>query len=246
MAAERVVSLDQCADQYVLALADRADIAALSPRARAADAWLRTEAERLPTARPSLEAVLARRPTIVVRQWGGGPRMDAALARTGAKVVSIRDVHDFDGVRRETLAVAAALGHPERGEAIVRRLDAQLAESRNAWRGQGGLYLTDGAFTAGPGTLIDAMLKAAGLHNLARAAGFAPAPLERVMLSAPRVVVFGRFNSAGDGRWAPVRGPILASALRRSKRVELPGALLACPAWFAGDAVEWLAKAAPR
>ncbi len=243
-AGPRVVSLDQCADQYVLALSDRNDIAALSPRARAADAWLRQEAEGLPLHRPSLEAVIAERPQVVVRQWGGGPRLDAALQRLGVGMVSIGDAQDFDGVRRNIRSVAKALGHPERGETLILRMDAQLAASKGAWGRRGGLYLTDGAFTAGKGTLVDAILRAAGLTNLAARSGYMPAPLERVMLNPPAVIAFGRFEAEGHGRWSPVRGETLSRALSAVRRAELPGALLGCPAWFAGEAVARLAAAA--
>ncbi|HEY5289048.1 MAG TPA: ABC transporter substrate-binding protein, partial [Caulobacteraceae bacterium] len=40
-AAPRVLSLDQCADQYLLALSPRAEIVGLSTRARNADSYLR-------------------------------------------------------------------------------------------------------------------------------------------------------------------------------------------------------------
>lgn len=243
-AGPRVVSLDQCADQYVLALSDRSDIAALSPRARAADAWLRREAEGLPLHRPSLEAVIAERPEVVVRQWGGGPRLDAALNRLGVRLVSIGDAEDFEGVRANVRSVAKALGHPERAERLIARMNSQLAGAKDAWRGRGGLYLSDGAYTAGKGTLIDAVLRASGLTNLAARPGYQPAPLERVMLNPPDVIVFGRFEAQGRGRWSPVRGETLARAVGGVRRVELPGALLGCPAWFAGEAAARLAAAA--
>jgi len=58
-AAQRVYSLDQCADQYVLALSPRSSIVGLSKRADDADAYLRAEAAGLPLRRATTEAVLA-------------------------------------------------------------------------------------------------------------------------------------------------------------------------------------------
>ena len=245
VAGPRVASLDQCSDQYVLALADRSDIAFLSPRALAADSWLKASAVGLPTRRPSVEAVVSAQPDVVVRQWGGGPRLDAALARSGIRTASIKDASTFDQVARDVRAIAAALGHPDRGERLIAGMQVKLDRARGGWKGAGGIYLTDGAFTAGAGTLMDSVLRAAGLTNLSRSPGYAPAPLERLMLDPPKVVVFGRFDSPGHGRWSPVNGPILHRALAGSGTVELPGALLGCPAWFAAEAVERLAAAAP-
>ncbi|HWU13287.1 MAG TPA: ABC transporter substrate-binding protein, partial [Caulobacter sp.] len=68
---ERVMSLDSCADQYVLALAARGTIVGVSSRAAAPDSFLRAKAAGLPKRRTTLEAVLSARPDIVVRQWGG-------------------------------------------------------------------------------------------------------------------------------------------------------------------------------
>ena len=81
--AARVVSLDQCADQYVLALAPRQAIAGLSHRADDSDSHLRHQAEGLPQRRVTAEGVLAARPTLVVRYWGGDARLEETLARRG-------------------------------------------------------------------------------------------------------------------------------------------------------------------
>ena len=51
----RVLSLDQCADQYVLALAPDAELA-LSPRADDPDSWMRDAAIGRRRVRPTLEA----------------------------------------------------------------------------------------------------------------------------------------------------------------------------------------------
>ena len=69
----RVMALDQCADQYVLALAPDAELA-LSPRADDPDAWLRREAAGHRRLRPTLEAAVGFKPDVVVRYWGGEPR----------------------------------------------------------------------------------------------------------------------------------------------------------------------------
>ncbi len=244
-AGPRVASLDQCADQYVLALADRSDIAFLSPRALAADSWLKARAVGLPIHRPSVEAVVAARPDVVVRQWGGGPGLSAALARNGVRSVRVEEARDFNAVARDVRTIAAALGHPDRGERLIADMRTKLAGARGRWKGADAVYLTDGAFTAGTGTLVDAVLRAAGLTNRSRAKGYGPAPLERLMLAPPAVVVFGRFDTPGHGRWSPVKGPVLEHALMTSRRVELPGALLGCPAWFVAEAAARLAAAAP-
>ena len=60
-AGQRIVALDQCADQYVMALVPRSEIAGVTPRADDDDAWLRTRAAGLPVRRPTAESMLATR-----------------------------------------------------------------------------------------------------------------------------------------------------------------------------------------
>lgn len=93
----RVMALDQCADQYALALSPDADLA-LSPRADDPDAWLRTAAAGRRRMRPTLEAAIAFRPDVVVRYWGGEPRLLARLEATGVRVVTIEDATAFEPI----------------------------------------------------------------------------------------------------------------------------------------------------
>ncbi len=244
-AAVRALSLDQCADQYLLALAPEA-IVGLSPRADDPDSRLRARAAGHPLRRPSAEAVLAARPSVVVRHWGGDARLTQALQRRGVRVVTVAEASDIAGVRANVRAVATALGRRARGEALIADMDRRLTASRGAWRGRAALYLTPGAFTAGPGTLIDTLLQAAGLRNLAQAPGFQPAPAEAVVLRPPAAVVRGFFDQIGWTRFSPGRQPALNRALAGRTVAALPADLLGCPAWFVGEAAERLAVAAPR
>ena len=246
-AAERVASLDQCADQYVLALSPRAEIVGLSYRADDADSHLSAAARGLPQLRITSESLLAARPTIAVRYWGGDARLEASLRRRGVRVVKIEDATDFDGVRANVRRVAAAVGNPGGGEALVARMDGQLAASAGAWKGQSGLYLTPSGYTAGKGTFIDRILAAAGLRNAAPQAGFAPVRLESVVMGPKRGFVLGFFDrlSAAFERWGMGRHRALQKRLPDQTLASLPASVLSCPAWFAAEGVETLARAAP-
>jgi iron complex transport system substrate-binding protein len=246
MAGPAVVSLDQCADQYVLALAPRADIKGVSYRALAPDSYLRDDAKGLPRLRADLESVLVMRPALVVREWGGDEGMVRRLQARGVRVVGIDDATGFAGVRANIRRVAAALGQTARGDALIARMDAELAGARGAWRGRRGLYLTTGGFTAGKDTLVGAMMQAAGMTDAAVAPGFAPAPLEELVLHPPDAVVLGFFDRASSGaqHWSLAGHPALKAAIKGRVVASLPGAILGCPAWFAADGARDLAAAA--
>jgi iron complex transport system substrate-binding protein len=246
--AQRVMSLDSCADQYVLALAPRETIVGLSPRAAAPDSFLRASAAGLPRRRATIESVLGARPEVVVRQWGGDARLTAAMTRRGIRTIGLDDVSDFDGVRANVRKVALALNRQAAGEALLADMDGGLARAAGAGRGRRALYLTPGGYTAGPSTMIDAMLRAAGFANASTQPYFSPAPLEQLVLAPPKAVVLGFFDltRAGADRWGPGRHAALRKATQGRVIASLPGAMLGCSAWFAADGALALAEATKR
>lgn len=244
-AGPRVLSVDQCADQYVLALANPDDIAGVSPRADDSDSWLRDQVRGAPRVRPTLEAVTAARPAVVVRYWGGDGRLMGALERRGVRVVQIEDAQDFDGVRANIEAVARALGQPGRGRDLIAGMDRNLMQSRDAWSGENALYLTTAGWTTGRGSLIDAMMRAAGLRNEWDGPAFAPVSVERLILQPPRRYVLGFFDALRADRRGVGRHPSVRSRTATRAIVSLPGSMLGCPAWFVADGSRRIARAAP-
>lgn len=242
------MSLDQCSDEYILALSPRQDIVGLSYRADDGDSWMGAKAAGLPLRRVSTESVLAARPDVVVRYWGGDARLSAALTRRGMRVVNIQEANDFDGIRANVRAVAAALNETPAGEAIVARMDQKLAAARGAWKGQSAIYATPGGYTAGPGTLVDAIIRAAGLTNGTKTASYSALSLENLVLSPPSAIVLGFFDffARVNDRWGIGRHDAMQQVMAGRTVASLPGSELGCPGWFAADGVAQLAAAAPR
>ena len=244
----RVLSLDQCADQYVLALSPRADIVGLSTRATRSDSYLRDRARGLPLRRASEESILAARPDIVVRYWGGDERLLTRLGDRGVTVVRIDDATDFPGIRVNVRRVARALKQRAAGEVLIAGMDRQLAANRGAWRGERAFYLTSGGDTAGPGTLVDSMMREAGLTNIETSPGFRSVSLEQLVLHPPGAIVGGFFDadSSASQSWGIGRHQVVRSLLENHGLVRLPASLLGCPAWFAGDGVAAIVAARGR
>jgi iron complex transport system substrate-binding protein len=243
-----VLSFDQCADEYVLALAPPPAIVGLSTRADDADSLLREKARGLPLRRVSLETALSTRPSLVVRTYGGDARLVRALKQRGVRVLTLEDAVDFDGVRRNVRSVAAAVGAPKKGEALVADMDRRLARAAGAWKGRSALYLTPSGFTAGPGTLADDILRAAGLVNAERRPGYNEVPLERFVLDPPEAVVLAFFDTPtyASSSWAPGRHALMQERLRERAVASLPGRMIACANWGAAEAAEALAAQAPK
>ena len=242
----RVLSVDQCSDDYVLALAPHADVVGVSPHALDADSWSRGAARGVPVRRPTAETILAASPDVVVRYWNADPRLDALLRRRGIAVIELADAHDFRGVAADVRKVALALHASAKGERLIAEMDAKLKSSRGAWGGRRALYLTPGGFTAGSDTLVSAVMQAAGLTNVVTSQGYGPVSLEKLALHPPDLVVLGFFDEKNGGRWDVGRRPLVRRIVQGRTAASLPAELLGCPAWFAADATLRLAQAARR
>jgi iron complex transport system substrate-binding protein len=246
-APRRIVSLDYCADQYVLALADRDQIAALSRGSLRDDSYYRARAVGVRQTRGTLEEVLALHPDLVVRNWGGPWDAEAVYGRFRVPVLRVGDLPDFPRVRADLLNASRHLGHPERGAALARDLDLRLARLRNnAPRTPAPvMYLSGGGAVAGRGVLMDAVITAAGGRNIRTDASWAVLPLERLIQTPPALIALGFFDTGRDrvNAWSPSRHPALRRALANARTVNLPPATVSCEAWYAIDAAERIAAA---
>ena len=242
----RIVSLDYCADQYVLGLADRDRIAALSPDAGAPFSYLRREAEGMPTVRQRIEDVLALRPDLVVRSYGGGPRATGFLEQAGVPVLALGFMQDIDTVRSTVRRAAAMFGVPERGESVVAEMDARLDRARAAARSIDAdiLYLSPAGVSAGPGTFVHDLLDAAGFDNFQTQSGWRSLPLERLAYEKPDRYAVGRFGGERShvDAWTPFRHPVATRRVAEGPVTRIDGATVTCGGWYLVDAVDALVE----
>ena len=238
--ARRIVSLDYCADQYVMQFAPRGAIAALSPDAGKDFSYHRAMADGVATVRPRVEDVLALRPTLVVRSFGGDAGIDAALAGAGVEVVQLGYPQTLTEVRAELVRVGGALGGGPEAAELAEDFDARLAALPPIKAKPTALYMTPGGVTAGGGSLIDEMIARAGLTNFESSAGWSALPLERLASDWPDIIIAAFYGETGadSDQWSAARHPIAAAQLRGRPVARLSGASVSCGAWYVVDAVE--------
>jgi len=246
-ASRRIVSLDYCADQFVLALADHDQIAALSRGALRDDSYFRERARGLRQTRGSLEDVLALSPDLVVRNWGGPYNAAEIYARYRVPVLQVGDTPNFASARADLIEASDAFGQAARGAALARDLDTRLARLRAARTSArpGVMYLSAGGAVAGRGVLMDAVIEAAGGRNVWTERSWTVLPLERMVETPPALIALGFFESGRTrvDSWSPARHPVLRRALAEARTVSLSPAAISCEAWYAIDAAEQIAAA---
>ena len=246
----RVFSADYCADQYALALADKASIVALSPDAERDFSYLRHAAMGVTRARPDAERILAARPDIVLTAWGADARR---LEKLDLEVAALPYANGLDDIETVIAAAAEALGRKAAGARMIDNFRTRRAELAQRARARGrsprALYATPGGVSAGAGTLVDALMTLAGLENAAGArAGWPDLPAERLIAAPPDLIVAGFFKTDGAraDNWSLSRHPALEKLFAQTPTVHLPADVLACPAWFVLDAAEAMADAADQ
>ncbi|MEE9272996.1 MAG: ABC transporter substrate-binding protein [Robiginitomaculum sp.] len=243
----RIVSLDYCADQYVLKLVERKNILAVSPDAGKAFSYMRESAKGIPTLLPRAEDVLIHKPDLVVRSYGGGPNAKVFFERAGVPVLNIGWAGDLDGIKDVIQTVANQLGESEKGKAITANMDIRLQTVRNKIK-QGtrrsALYMTPSGVTTGPGSLVHEMLVEANLENFQTQAGWRPIPLERLAYEQPDLIAAAFFGTKTDHKdaWSAMRHPIARKQMRDIPTVDIQGAWTSCGAWYLLDAIEALVK----
>lgn len=148
------------------------------------------------------EGVLALGPTVILGTDAAGPPEALEQIRAaGVPVALTPDGPSLDAAAEKIRFVAAALGVPERGEELVRALEADLDAARaRVAKAEGPpprvlfLYLrgADTQMVAGSGTPADAMIQAAGAVNVAAEAGiedFKPLSAEAAIAAAPELLL---------------------------------------------------------
>ena len=227
-APKRIVSLNTCADQYVLALADPAQIVALSPYGHDPELSAAVaKARRFRTLRRPSEEVLALRPDLLI----GFP--DGAGGVVGAptgqwRTLGLASADSFATIKAQVRQVAAAVGHPPRGEALIRVMERDLAALPRPARGGVAAYYQRRGYMTGTGTLVDDLMRRAGLTNLAGKLGkqaLAQVPLEEMIAARPDwlIVERGREQVVDQGT-EMLHHPVLRSI----PRIRLPQAWTVC------------------
>ncbi|MEZ5930191.1 MAG: hypothetical protein R3C55_17145 [Parvularculaceae bacterium] len=96
--------------------------------------------------------------------------------------------------------------------------------------------------------MIDAILGAAGVRNIAAENGLAywgSLPAEAVVADPPALIVTGFFsaNSERINHWSAARHPAFRKIFGETPTIHLSTDVLSCPGWFSLDAAETIADA---
>jgi iron complex transport system substrate-binding protein len=244
----RIVSFNLCADQLAVALADREQIAGLSPFS--ADPELSVVAEQAANfPRPSQrsEATVAMQPDLVLVGPHDRSAMRRVLTDLGIPVREVPLVTDILQAQAQAREFADLLGHPERGE----RLAAAIGRAQSRLHAAAGgrhataLLVERGGYAAGAQSLAGALLAEAGLRAPRGApeglGGFVP--LERLLQWRPDyLVLYEPVGAAADQGMLFLTHPTLRELYPTARRLLLPRRYSLCGGPALVEALDYLAR----
>ena len=226
---DRVVSLNLCADQLLLPLADRDQIAGLTRNADDPQMSAEARAARgLPILTTSAEEIVATRPDLVVGMPASGSPALTALPGQRYTALDLNAANTFAEIEQSIRETATAIGHPERGEALIAGMKRELAQVPRVGEGRTAAYYQRRGYLTGSGTLIDEIMTRVGLVNLATRIGkpaLSQVSLEEMVAARPDFLIVEQATArVADQGTEMLHHPALSGI----PRVSIPQAWTVC------------------
>lgn len=226
---QRIVSINLCADQLVLALADRGQIAGLTKNAT--DVEMSGEAAKavgIPLLSNSAEQILAIEPDLIIGMPASRSAALRALPQQDYPLLDLATANTLDEIYTSIRETAAAVGHPERGSALIARMQGELAGLPKPGKGRVAAYYQRRGYMTGTGTLIDELMGRVGLVNLAGKLGKPPLSqlsLEEMVAAEPDFLIV---ESATDVVTDQGSEMLHHPAIKDIPRISIPQAWTVC------------------
>ena len=252
-AGPRIVSMNICTDQMLLALADPDQIMGLSRFSRdARQGLLGNGARRFPLLSGGAEDILVLKPDVVAVSAFDKRSTRVILKANGLNLVEFPIPRTLADVRDQIRQMGALAGHPERASAEVARLDTAVVDAKRAAAGKNlrMLPLSRRGWVPGRDSFVGAILTEAGLVSAAGElgvdfGGFVSME-EIVRLKPDFLVVSDAGERAEDDGRAFLLHPALEHFYPRNRRIVIPERMTECGGVFLADALNALTSELKR
>jgi iron complex transport system substrate-binding protein len=190
-----VASINLCADQLVLSIAEPAQIRTVSwLAADPHESMLDEEARRYPLNYGSAEEILEFAPDVVVAGTFTSVFTRTLLRDLGYTVVDLAPESSIGDIERNIEIVGAALRRVERAADVITEMREHVAALAASRRPElvTAVVVRPGGFTVGAATLADELMKLAGLRNIVAESGldrWGSLSMETLLRSAPALLI---------------------------------------------------------
>ena len=244
----RIVSINLCTDELLLRLVPVERVAALTKFSADPEvSTIASQAKNIKKVQGGIEDVQACGPDLLLGGRFSHKETLRFFDRSGIPVLTFGLPKNFDDIYADIRKLAQAVGASPQGEAIVKKMQSDLAELKP---GPGpkkkAIFFQSGGYVPGAGTFENAIMEAAGLENLAATIGirdYGSLSLEKLIEMKPEWLIF----SSEQKQKPTVRGevldhPAIRKALPHVRTVVLPSAILKCGSPASVEAVRILVE----
>lgn len=197
-----VASINLCADQLVLALAEPEQIRSVSwLSADPQESLFADAASRHALNYGTAEELLRHDPDVVVAGAYTNAFTRTLLARLGYRVIELEPENTIAEIEHNVRIVAEAVGRPQRGAEFIAaiRADAALLGEKRPAHAPATVVVRPGGFTVGRHSLADDIMTLAGVRNVAAEQGldrWGSLSMETLLRSAPELIVLTGYRLA--------------------------------------------------
>ena len=229
----RLVSLNLCADPYLIAFADKNQIAALTHLSRDPDLSAHAKAaHQFPVSDGQIESLVDLQPDIVIVSRWSDPMRNTLIERLGFRLVTLDSAKNFAAARAEIVELGQAIGRANEARAYLAQLDADMAAIEKPKTAPRILPLQRRNLTAGYGHILDDIITRAGGFNLGRndtADTMRRVSLENTLVAQADFILLNEMPRHPDSRGMEfLTHPALAQYYAADRRLFIDNNLLVC------------------
>ena len=234
----RVVSLNLCADAYLMAFAKPEQILGLTQQS--SDPTLSAfvvEASNFPVSGGRMANILEQQPDIIIINNYSPPPNKALMDRLGIKIVKLDAANSYQSARTEILQLGKAIHRLEAAKAYLAQLDKELEDARHTKL----TYMPSiinyqrRGIVVGETHILDDIIQLAGAQNLGRDTGrtIGPMSLENLIRLQPDYVLSISENDeqtlkAQDRGSEILSHPALQKIFSAERHIYIPQNLTVC------------------
>ncbi|MGU3576052.1 ABC transporter substrate-binding protein [Brucellaceae bacterium C25G] len=244
----KAASINVCTDQLAMLLADKDQLSSISHLSLDNKvSYLADKASDYPLNHGRAEEIFLQKPDVVFAgSFTSRPTVEL-LRRLGFKVEEFRPATSFDDIRANIKRMGELLEQQEKAQALIAAMDKALAEVDEKKQTKTiALYYANN-YTSGSGSLIDAVVKHAGLANLADQlsfTGYGQMSLEILVMHKPDYLLLGERYDGAALAYQNYEHPALEALKKEAVSVTLPDNLTVCGGPFTVEAVKILSDIA--
>lgn len=232
----RVLSLNLCADPYLMAFAEKSQVLALTPQSRdtALSAFVEA-AKTYPISNGQIETIAALKPDFVIVSSYSDPMRNRLMKALGIAIITLDAANSYEASRQEILKLGLAIGRETQATAYLQNLDAALARAKPRGSALGPariLPLQRRNLTVGHGHILDEIIAMAGAINMGRqnSSGLmGRISLETAITAQADYILINQKSGKPDSRGMEfIAHPALDAAYSDKQRLHIDNNLLVC------------------